>query len=233
MKRLAPTLAPAVTFAFAFALIAAPVLAETAKSPNLDPAAVSRPGPVARLYLAQELFFQGLAEKDALALIQSARMMDRVGIIETPDRIPVASGKALKTGAPPPVPFPGAKATLETAEYLAQGDDTALGLIDEARAEAAVPRGAVRRSVSQLAPGGTDTWTLAFYGGAPAELAVLGNGQSTLSITVADENAGSPCATIAAEDRLYCRFTPLENGNFTVTVTNPGKGVEAYMLVTN
>jgi hypothetical protein len=219
--------------ALALALIAAPALAETAKKPNLDPAAVSRPGPVARLYLAQELFFQGLAAKDALALIQSARMMDRVGIIETPERVPEASGKKLKKDPPLPVPFPGAKATLETAEALAKGDDTLLGLIDDIRAEDAVPRGAVRRSASALAPGGTDTWTLAFYGATPAELAVLGNGQSTLSITVADENGASACTTTAAGDRLYCRFTPLENGTFTVTVTNPGKAADAYMLITN
>jgi hypothetical protein len=166
MKRLALTLA----------LIAAPAFAETAKAPNLDPGTVSHPGPALRLYLAQDLFFQGLAAKDALALIQSARMMDRVGIIEAPDRSPESSGKKLKGDAPPPVPFPGARATLATAEALAQGDDTLLGLIDAARAEEAVPRGAVRRSASALAPGGTDVWTLAFFGAVPAELAVLGNG---------------------------------------------------------
>lgn len=223
MKRLALTLA----------LIAAPALAETAKAPNLDAASVSRPGPALRLYLAQELFFQGLAAKDALALIQSARMMDRIAIIEAPERIPEPSGKKLKKGAPPPVPFPGARATLATAEFLAAGDDTLLGLIDAIRAEGAIPRGGVRRSASALAPGGTDTWTLAFFGGTSAELAVLGNGQSALSITVADESGASPCATTAAEDRLYCRFTPRENGDFTVTVANPGKAPNAYMLITN
>jgi hypothetical protein len=188
---------------------------------------------VARLYLAQELFFQGLAAKDALALLQSARMMDRVGIIETPERVPEHSGKKLKTGAPPPVPFPGAAATLETAEALAAGNETLLTLIDETRAEEPVPRGAVRRSASALAPGGADTWMLAFAGGAAAELAVLGNGRSVLSISVADESGASPCATTAAADRLYCRFTPRETGSFTVTVTNPGKAADAYMLITN
>ena len=222
-------------FALAFALVLAAVsaLAETAKTPNLDLGTVSRPGPVSRLVLAQELFFQGLAAKDPLALIQAARMMERVGIIETPERVPAASGKKLKTDAPAPVPFPGAKATLATAEYLAKGDDALLGLIDTVRAEEAVPRGAVRRSTSAIAPGGTDTWTLAFFGESPAELAILGNGQSTLSIIVADENGLSVCTTTGADDRLYCRFTPLENGDFTVTVTNSGKAVEAYQLITN
>ena len=227
MKRLALILALTLTQG------AAPALTETRGKPNLDPAAVSRPGPVARLYLAQELFFLGLASKDALALIQSARMMDRVGIIETPERVPEPSGKKLKTDAPAPVPFPGAKATLETAEALARGDDALLDLIDRVRAEEAVPRGAVRRSASALAPGGTDTWTLAFYGGAPAELAVLGNGQSVLSISAADDGGTSACATTAAGDRLYCRFTPKENGDFTVIVTNAGKATDAYMLITN
>jgi len=222
-------------FALAIALVlaAASAPADTAKTPNLDPGVVSRPGPVSRLVLAQELYFQGLAAKDPLALIQSARMMQRVGIIETPVRVPVPSGKKLKTDAPAPVPFPVAKATLATAEYLAKGDDALLSLIDTVRAEEAVPRGAVRRSTSAIAPGGTDTWTLAFFGKSPAELAVLGNGQSTLSIIVADENGASVCTTTGAEVRLYCRFTPLENGDFTVTVTNSGKAVEAYQLITN
>ena len=222
-------------FAFGFALVlaGASAPADTAKTPNLDPGVVTRPGSVSRLVLAQELFFQGLAAKDPLALIQSARMMQRVGIIEAAERVPAASGKTLKTDAPAPVPFPIAKATLATAEYLAKGDDTLLGLIDAVRAEAAVPRGSVRSSTSAIAPGGTDTWTLAFFGQSPAELAVLGNGQSTLSIIVADENGPSVCTTTGAEDRLYCRFTPLENGEFTVTVTNSGKAVEAYQLITN
>lgn len=225
MKRLA--------LALSLVLAAAPALGETAQKPNLDPAAVSRPGPVARLYLAQELFFQGLAAKDALALIQSARMMDRVAIIEAPDRVPEASGKKLKTEAPGPRPFPGAKATLATAEALAKGNELLLDLIDSLRAEVAVPRGGVRRSASALAPGGTDSWTLAFAGGTSAELAVLGNGQSTLSIAVTDAAGTSPCATTAAQDRLYCRFTPRENGDFTVTVTNSGTAADAYMLITN
>ena len=171
--------------------------------------------------------------KDALGLIQSARMMARVAIIETPDRVPVASGKKLKTDPSLPVPFPDARTTLFTAELLAKGDDALLGLVDTARIEVAVPRGGVRRAASAVAPGGTDTWTLAFFGEATAELAVLGNGQSALSISVADENGQSPCATTEAMDRMYCRFTPLENGTFTVTVTNPGKAANAYMLITN
>jgi hypothetical protein len=218
--------------ALCLSLTAAPILAETVK-PDVDPAALSHPGPVARLVLAQDLFFQGLATHDPLALIQSARMMLRVGIIEAPDRLPVASGKKLKTDAPPPVPFPAPQATLATAEALAQGDDLLLSLIDATRSTEQVPQGGVRRSQSALPPGGTEVWTVAFFGRAPAELAVLGNGQSTLTITVADASGQTPCATTAAADRIYCRFTPLDNGSFTITVTNPGKAVDAYMLITN
>lgn len=203
-----------------------------AEAANLDPKALARPGPVARAFLAQELFFQGLAAKDALALIQAARMMARVGVIPAPDRVPEASGKKLRGEAPLPRPVPDVELTLQTAEVLAQGDDLLLSLIDAARAGEALPRGAVRQAVSALAVGGTDSWTLDFFGASPAELAVLGNGQSALTIAVTDEG-GAPVCAQAGTDRLYCRFVPKENGAFTVTVTNTGSAAEAYRLITN
>ena len=215
------------------ALMAAPASAETRKVANLDATVLSRPGPVARLFLAQELYFQGLAAQDALALIQSARMMQRVGVVPAPDRVPEDRGKMLVGDAPSPIPFPLADATLLTAETLAMGDDLAQGLIDAARSPEPVPRGAVRQSTAAVAPGGIHVWTLAFFGATTAEIAVLGNGQSTLSITIADETGQAPCATVASADRLYCRFTPKDNGPFTVTVANPGKAVDAYRLITN
>jgi hypothetical protein len=214
-------------------LLALPAAAETAKGPNLDPQALSRPGPVARLYLAQDLYLQGLATRDALALIQSARMMRRVALIPAPDRLPKTTGKRPAADAPAPLPFPLPDATLKTAAILARGDDTLASLIDDTQSAQPVPLGGVRQSTSALAPGGTDAWTLSFFGGVTAELAVLGNGQSTLSITVTDENGQSPCMVLAGADRLYCRFTPAANGSFTVTVSNPGAAVEAYRLITN
>ena len=212
-------------------LLVAPAAA-MAENANLDPKALARPGPVARAFLAQELFFQGLAAKDALTLVQAARMMGAVGVIPAPDRVPDRSGKKLRGEAPVPRPVPDADLTLRTAEILARGDDLILSLIDATRAAEPVPRGAVRQAVSALAIGGTDSWVLSFFGASPAELAVLGNGRSSLAITVTDES-GTPICTQSGADRLYCGFVPRQNGDFTVTVTNSGAEAEAYRLITN
>lgn len=211
-------------------LTATPGLAQVGKIGNVDPLAAAAPGPVAGLLLADELFRKGLADRDPLALIQSARLQGRIALaaLEAPE--PDASGKALK-GAPPaarPLPDPGA--TLDTAAALAAGDDTLLTLIDETRASAPGPVATVRSAGSALAAGGAESWTLAFFGGAPAEVAVLA-GDRVLSIRVEDDKGQPVCAAVAP--RLYCRFTPLKNGDFTVTVANPGKAPAAYGLFTN
>jgi hypothetical protein len=215
------------------ALLAGPLPAETRKGANLETTAPARPGPVARLVLAQQLYLTGLAEKDALALLTAARLMARTGVILSPDRLPDMTGKRPKTLPPDPIPLPDAAATLATAAVLARGDEAILALIDTEKTAPPLPKGGVRQSQGSLPPKATDTWTLAFFGQSTAELAVLGNGASTLSITVADENGTPVCATTAASDRLYCRFTPSWNGDFTITVANPGPEVDSYLLLTN
>lgn len=211
-------------------LTAAPGLAQGGKIGNVDPGIAALPGPVAGLLLADDLFRTGMASRDPLALIQSARLQARIALaaLEAPE--PDASGKALK-GAPPaarPLPVPGA--TLDTAAALAAGDDTLLTLIDETRAARPGPVATVRSAGSALAAGGAESWTLAFFGGAPAEVAVLA-GDSVLAIGVEDDKGQPVCTAVAP--RLYCRFTPVRNGDFTVTVANTGKAPAAYKLFTN
>lgn len=233
MSRAMKAAIPTILAASLACLVAPPVLAQGKGQANIDPLVLSRPGPVGWVVLAQDLFLQGLIEKDALALVQAARMLARVGVIEMTDRQPEEKGKRLKAEGPAPQPLPDPETTLKVAETLAQGDDVALSAIDATRAETAVPRGAVRRATADIGPGGIQVWTLDFFGKTTAELAILGNGQSTFSIEVADETGHPACATEAAADRLYCRFAPAENGTFTITVTNRGPAAEAYWLITN
>jgi hypothetical protein len=211
-------------------IAAAPAWGQGGKIGNVDPLTPAAPGPVAALFLAEELFRAGLAARDPLALIESARLQGRIALapLEAPE--PDAGGKALKGTPPAPRPLPDPAATLDTAAALAEGDDTLLTLIDETRGAEPAPQATLRSLGSALAGGGSESWTLTFFGAAPAEVGVLA-GDSVLAISVADEKGTVICAATAP--RLYCPFTPLKNGPFSVTVANPGTGVEAYRLITN
>lgn len=211
-------------------IAAAPAWGQGGKIGNVDPGTPAAPGPVASLFLAEELFREGMAARDPLALIQSARLQGRIALapLEAPE--PDTGGKALKGPPPAPRPLPDPGATLDTAAALAEGDDTLLTLIDETRGAEPAPQATLRSLGSALAGGGTESWTLSFFGASPAEVGVLA-GDRVLAISVADDKGNVICAATAP--RLYCRFTPVKNGEVTVTLANPGKTAAAYGLFTN
>jgi hypothetical protein len=209
----------------AWALCAGLAAAED-KGPNLDPSAAGPAGAVEQRAMAQEVYALGMARQDALTVLAAARLALAVALTDVA-RIP--EGAQAPEDAPPP---PSGADMLAAARTLAGEDETLAGLVDEAEAEAAGPApAAASASRSALAPGATEVWQVAFFGGAVAEVAVLGGGPLVLSVT--DENGHAVCAPTRPLDTATCSFVPAWNGTFAITVANPGGGAAGYLLLTN
>jgi hypothetical protein len=122
---------------------------------------------------------------------------------------------------------------LDAARRLAGNDDALLTLVEQAEAE--VPSGSqtAGRTPSRLEPGQEDVWTLPFFGGALAEVGILGDGGGTLRLRVSDETGATICLSSAPGDAASCNWFPAWNGYFTVTVSNAGTSTYGYALLTN
>ena len=210
----------------AVTLLAAPALAED--KPNLDQTAPAMPGAVALLLSAQNLYALGQTGKDALMVLTAARMMRGLTLIPT-SRTPETKGKPTSAT----LTLPDATAMLMTAHTLADGDDLLPDLIESIASETPPQPKSLRVTPSQLDPGVTDTWTLQFYGGTYAELAIAGAGKGDLDLSVQDAKGNPICQDNGSADTATCGFTPKDNGDFTVTITNSGITSDAYQLITN
>ncbi len=207
-------------------LLAAPALAED--KPNLDAGAPAMPGSVALLLSAQNLYTLGQSDKDPLMVLTAARMMGSLTLIPA-TRTPETKGKPQSAT----LTLPDSNSMMATARTLAAGDDMLPDLIERIGREIPPQAKSLRVTLSQLDAGVTDIWTLPFYGSSYAELAILGSGQGNLDLLVQDANGNRICQDNGSADRATCGFTPKDNGDFTVIVTNSGSAPDAYQLVTN
>jgi hypothetical protein len=133
-----------------------------------------------------------------------------------------------------------AEAPVDAAAMFAKatelaGDDEALkGLIADAEAESS--RGRIGGSVSyesRLPTGMYDVWEIPYYGNSYAEIAIVGDGDANLDLTVTDENGNVICYDVSPSDQVYCDWVPAWDGYFYVTVENKGQRRNTYYLLTN
>lgn len=163
---------------------------------------------------------------------------------------PAAPAPIMKEGDPRPVAVTtfgsagneddGTEAPPTQAEMFAKakelaGDDTAmLDLIADAEAEAS--RGRIGGSISyesRLPTGMYDVWEIPYYGNSYAEIAVVGDGDANLDLTITDENGNVICYDVSPSDQVYCDWVPAWDGYFYVTVENKGGKRNTYYLLTN
>jgi hypothetical protein len=205
-------------------LVATPVWAED--KPNLDPTAAAIPGAVALYLSATSLYDLGVAAKDPLMVLTAAKMLRGITMIPA-DRSPDPAPKTVTALIQP-------DSTGLIAAARAIGNDEAMtDLINSTAAETPPPPKSLRATAAHLDPGQSQVWTLQFYGGSYAEVAIAGLGKGNLDLLVADANGNLICADHGNANTAYCGFVPKNNADFTVTVINPGAVVDAYMLLTN
>lgn len=208
---------------------------QEAAAPNLAAAGAGQPGGVAQMALAHRLYEQGIARRDAVDVMAAARLAREVrfstlSVPKTRDALPGVEPGAPKPGAPGPVTVPG---MLAAARALSGEDDILLTLLDRIEAEAPDGRITAARAESVLPSAQRDIWTISAFGGALAEIAVIGDGDGNLDLTVADEAGVPVCQALGPGDIAYCDWVPAENGRFTVTVANPSPAENTYLLLRN
>lgn len=214
--------------------ITAPAFAQDKTGLNLDETASGQPSGVAQFDMAQALFALGTAQKDAVLALAAAKLAAGVQLAEVERdgaQTPAAASTAAADGAAAPA---DAAQMLAAARSLAAGDDILMVLVEEAEAEGShgLTSGA-QRQLNALPAGASDSWTVPFFGGALAEIGVIGDGDTPLVVSVTDENSNRLTCPARGEDRFYCAFVPRWNGNFVISVTNTGDKTNSYYLLTN
>jgi hypothetical protein len=222
-------------WAIGLVILAGAAAAEDATGPNLAATGAGRAGGVLQITLAHRLYAQGIERRDAVDVMTAARLAGEVRLS------PLGSPKATEPvegldqgsgalGAPGPVTILG---MLAAARALSGNDEVLLTLLDRAEAEAPDGRITAALAESPLAAGHRDVWSIPFFGGALAEVAIVGDGDGNLDLAITDE-AGTPvCLAAGPGDVAYCDWVPARNGRFTVTVTNLGSIENTYQILRN
>jgi hypothetical protein len=215
------------------ALLATPAGAE---DPNLAPDPQGAPGSAAQLVTAQRAYEIALTTGEMLPLLAAIRLARSVTLRPATGWEKMTTGEALPdaSGGARAAPDPAGEAALTVARNLAGDDpdlqDLVYGL------DAQEPRARSLTAVearSDLAPGQTDQWRLPLFGQVAAEIALIGDGDGPLLLTLTDDGGTVLCAHPPGPDLALCRLTPARNGFFTVTVMNPGTTVNSYRLIGN
>ncbi len=218
---------------FAALLITAPALAE---GPNLSAAPIGTPGTAQRLILAQRSWSQALTTGDVLPMLVAIRLARSVTLRPAPAWSRTTTGNAVpdvpagRTAAPDPA----SAAALAIVRNLVGDDPDLQDLAYDLDAQ--LPRSRTETATeakADLGPGQTDIWRLPLFGEVAAELAVIGDGDSPLSLTLQDELGNTVCTTPLSADPALCRLTPARNGFFTLSIQNQGTSVNSYRLIGN
>ena len=205
----------------ALLLLTAPALADSALNPKVP----AEPGAVATYLQAQQLYILGLRAKDPLTVLTAARMLQGLSLIDTPRQPDPAPKTRVALSPLDPVDL------LNTARLLDAGH-TYSDLIEQVATDLQAKPKSLAATASTLAPGTTETWTLNFYGGTYAELAILGDGTSNLDLAVTDASGTPICVDHGNADTAQCDFALRDNGAVTVVVTNVGEKADGYLLLT-
>jgi len=220
--------------ALILALFSPPLQAQEA--PNLLPASEGTAGAASRLILAQRAQTEAMRRGDPVLLLSAIRLAREVTqrpptswTRETEDRGPAegADEAALPLD-------PAGDGALSILKGLATEDPDLQDLVYDLDAQ--LPHG--RRPTATVTEawldgGQTDRWQMPLFGALPAEIGVVGNGDSPLGLTVTDESGAIVCAQPADATAGLCRFTPARNGFFSVAVRNAGDSRAGYRLVGN
>ncbi len=203
---------------------------------NLSDTPTGTIGTAARLVLAQRAWQHGLATGELLPMLAAIRQARSVtlrpatGWERTTTESTLADAPAGRTAAPDPA----SDAALAIMRNLAGDDPDLQDLVYDLDAQ--LPRGRLETAAvagADILPGQTDSWRMALFGQVPAELALIGDTDGPLQLTLQDETGALLCALPASVDPALCRITPARNGFFTLTVHNPGMVVNSYRLIGN
>ena len=187
------------------------------------------------LRIAAELSKYGYANRDALSLIQAARLSKQSGFtLEDRNK---AGGDEMRPA--PEEEKKGGQVSLDPAKLLADakamaGDDgVLLALIDDVNSNLRGAVGGPKYARSSVNAGGSDIYNISFRGGEFAMVTVIGDGDTDLDLYVYDENGNLIDSDTDYSDNCICTWTPRWTGNFRIKIVNRGRVYNRYVLNTN
>ena len=192
---------------------------------------------LAALALANRLADYGHANKDAIALVEAARIRQRVGgrkIVRT-------SGK--QGSAPQAVPrkrrkrrraVDSVQSLLKAARRVSNGSQIVEALIRDvegrkSKGHASGPQ----YSFEKVDAKKVATFTEKFNSGELAEVVVSGDGATDLDLYVYDAGGNQICKDEDRSDKSYCHWYPKSTASFEIRIRNRGEVFGKYVLTTN
>lgn len=187
------------------------------------------------LLMAADLSKYGYANKDALSLIQAARLSKQLGFTveerkkaENEEMRPAPEGDK-KVGQ---VSLDPTK-LLADAKAMAGDDGVLLALIDDVNSNVRGTVGGPKYASSYVYAGDTDVYNVSFRGGEIAIVTVIGDGDTDLDLYVYDNNGNLIASDTDYSDDCVCTWTPRWTGNFRIKIVNRGRVYNSYLLRTN
>lgn len=219
--------------ALSLALLLTPAAAQEA---NLALSSAPQPGAASQLVLAQEVYREAGRTGDPVLLLTAIRLARGVTLRMAPAWERSTAGDAdPPTDALVTTPMtPWDPSALAVLQALVMDDPDLQDLVYDLDAQLPPGRQPVATvATAGLSGGAEDAWRLPLSGSVPAEIAVIGDGGTRLSLTVTDEGGAVVCAVPATTSPGLCRFTPARNGFFAVRIRNTGADWSSYRLVGN
>lgn len=188
-----------------------------------------------QLTLAQDVLAYGLEMQDPFAVLTAAKMTAAIHVSEVERDTQTRPGqRPADSGEEEADLIMDAAQMYAIAKEFAGGDDYLIGLIEDAEAEGSRGRlGGASRTLNRLQAGYVDMVKLEFEGGELAELAILGADGANLDLKVTDQNGNTICKEQGASDKLYCAWTPEQNGVYFAEVENVSSRRNSYYVLTN
>lgn len=185
------------------------------------------------LRVAAELSKYGYASKDALSLIQAARLSKQAGFM----RVDVA--KAATGGHPATTATKNGQVNLDPAQLLADAkkmagnDGVLLALIDDVSSNVRGAVGGPKYAVSRVEANDYDIYNVSFRANEVAIVTVIGDGDTDLDLYIYDNNGNLIDKDDDYSDNCVCTWTPRWTGNFRIKIVNRGGVYNNYVLRTN
>lgn len=187
------------------------------------------------LRVAAELSKYGYATKDALSLIQAARLSKQSGFtLEARKKAEIEEMRPAPEGGKK-----GGQVTLDPEQLLADAqtmageDGVLLALIDDVKSNVRGAVGGAKYARSRVSAGGTDVYNISFRAGELAMVMVIGDGDTDLDLYVYDSNGNLIARDADYTDDCIVSWTPRWTGNFRIKIVNRGRVYNQYILRTN
>lgn len=183
--------------------------------------------------MAAELSKYGYANKDALSLIQAARLSKQLGLALEQREKAEAGAAVDENGQKSGKVSLDATTLLADAKQIAGEDGVLLALIDDVNNNVRGAVGGSKYAEDRVNAGAADVYRVQFRSGETAIVTVIGDGDTDLDLYIYDENDNLIDSDEEYDDNCVCIWTPKWTGTFKIKIVNRGRVYNRYMLHTN